>query len=652
MSAELIIYGAAYGPKDVTAKVRSLRKDQKLFFRVSNDTFGRDPWFPIKKTLVVVYKYTVTNDKVCTSVFEEGHWCVINPPSQQPLSPKNPLDFTDLKAIQQVSSRQMKKSGQPLVILGAAYGIVDVTLKAKSLLLSNGEFNQCASNDIWEDGWKGVTKTLVVVYEYDGLQMLDVVKQNERMHFIASPPMVILGAVYGLVDVTTKVTKLVKNHSLTVTANNSTFSDTWKGNNKTLAVTYQYGEETPIFSIVKEHETMKIIYNKKDIFLGSTNPNVLTILGAAYGPSDVTQKLQSLIKDNTLQTKVNNNVFVYDPWFGKTKSLVVMYRYGRNLPMMKVAREGNQMSINKVMQSYVGLVDTNNLLNGGDTVALNTINGYYFSLDSDNKLVTHDAIPNDKCAMTIKKCHGNFFIIKCRNGQYVTVNTDAGLVLYATSSEEGATMFSISISVDGGLRLATAEGMYVTFDSSSRSLTANSVDHFGADTIFGIAINHITDRLPQNEELLSKLDLAWASFIWKLTGGFFLVIGLGLFISTEKVKTGMLWLIKSSAIAWKAISDLVKSIANGLGNTAALVAQMLDVIGVLYHEGLLWIIFKEMLKSTGWIPITWPLAKITQVFCLPTATKAAELLATSTIWGVQTVEAGLIVSQAHDYSST
>ena len=45
-------------------------------------------------------------------------------------------------------------------------------------------------------------------------------------------------------------------------------------------------------------------------------------------------------------------------------------------------------------------------------------------------------------------------------------------------------MFSISISVKGGLRLATAKGMYVSFDSSDSSLKANSVDHFGAGTIF------------------------------------------------------------------------------------------------------------------------------------------------------------------------
>ena len=167
------------------------------------------------------------------------------------------------------------------------------------------------------------------MYEYDGLQMLDVVKENERMHFIASPPMTILGAAYGLADVTSKVSELVRNRSLTATANNSTFGDSWVGIPKSLVVTYQYGEELPTVSAVKENETIDIIYSKKSTFLGSTDPDVLTILGAAYGPSDVTQKAQNLVKGSTLQTKVDNSVFS-DPWVGVRKSLTIVYRYGRN----------------------------------------------------------------------------------------------------------------------------------------------------------------------------------------------------------------------------------------------------------------------------------------------------------------------------------
>ena len=122
-------------------------------------------------------------------------------------------------------------------------------------------------------------------------------------------------------------------------------------------------------------------------------------------------------------------------------------------------------------------------------------------------------------------------------------------------------------------------------------------------------------------------------------------MSLGSFISADEVKPGILRLIKSNLTTWKAIQDLVKAITDGVGSTGALVASMLDVISALYHDGLLWIIFNEMLKFTGWATVTWAVGKIVQVVFLPKA-EAADVLASFTIWGVQTIEAGPAVSQA------
>ena len=649
MSAELIIYGAAYGPEDVTAKVRNFCRGQKLSFTVSNSTFGKDPWQRTRKTLVVVYTYNTMYPQVHTIIIEEGSQCVINPPSQPPSFPKDRLDSTDLKAIQLVSSRQMKAANQSLVILGAAYGMKNVTQSANEHLSPDGEFDQLASSDVWGDTWPGHRKTLVVVYEYDGLQMLDAVKENERMQFIASPPMMILNAAFGLADVTNKVRKLVKNRSLTVTANNETFGDSWPGVKQTLVVIYQYGEEIPLVRFVKENETLKIIYIKQNSNLGPTNPNVLTILAAAYGPSNVTQVVQSLVKGNMLQIKIDNGVLGSDPWPDVKKSLVVVYKYGRNPPLMKIVPEGDQISIDKVVLPHVGLVDTNNLLNNGDTLAFCAVNSKYISCDSNNVLVAVRAVPDDGCAMIIQRdSQGYFFKMQCSNEKYVRVKADAGSALCAISNVEEATMFSASVSVAGSLRLATKDGMYVKFDSNDNSLRADCVDQFSANTIFGVAFKQISDGLSQfmlNAHSLSKHDLALASLIWKLSGGYFLAIGLGSFISTSKVNPGVLGLVKSNPTTWKAIKNLVKAITNGIGHTGALITSLLGVIGVFYHEGLLWTIFKEMLKPADWIHVTWALGKIIEVVFLPEA-EAAELLASFNVWGVQTVQAGLDVAQA------
>ena len=359
-----------------------------------------------------------------------------------------------------------------------------------------------------------------------------------------------------------------------------------------------------------------------------------------------------MLKDNTLQAEVNNSVFGPNPWFDVTKSLVVVYQYGRNPPLMKIVEQDHQVSVGQTVHPCVGLLSTKGLLNHGDMVTLNTVNGLYISLNGSNdKLITRRAIPREACAMTIfKEGHDDFFKMKCQeNGKYVTVNTstDAGSTLYATGSGEQATKFSISISMDGSLRLATAEGMYVTLDIGGNSLRANSMDHLGAGSIFGIAFKRTTDRLSQDANSLSDHDLAWASFIWKLTGGFFFAIGLGHFISADNVKSGVLELIKRNQTAWKAIQDLVKEIADELGSEGTLIVSMLFAVHVLYLQGLLWIIFKEMLKSSGWTPITWPLAKIIQVIFLREA-EAVRLLASFTEWGVQTVEAGLAVFREYN----
>lgn len=643
MSADLIIHGAAYGPKDVTGKVRSLRRDQKLSFTVSNDTLGVDPWKGIKKSLVVVYKYE-GNSQVNTIIVEEGKQLAINPSSNLP-SCQDRLKCSRLSAIQQVTSRQKRSNNQALVILGAAYGLQDVTMHANSLL-SNGEFNKMASNDVWGDTWPGIHKTLVVVYAYDGLEMLDVVKENQRMHFIASPPMSILNAAYGLTDVTSKVRSLVKNRSLTVTANNPTFDDGWHGHKKTLVVTYQYGEEIPMVAIAKEDEMLEILYSKGDVYIGPTNPTVLTILGAAYGPKDVTKNVQHLVKDDTLNVQVKNDVLGGDPWQNIKKSLVVVYQYGRNMPLMKIAPENEDMSISKnVPPPFTGLVDASNVLHDGDNIALKAINGKYISCDSNNMLVAVEAVPSDICMMIVQK-DGEKFKIRCSsNGKYVTVG--AGSVLYATGSVEEATLFSISISLKGALRVA-ANGMFINFDSDNNCFRANSVDYFSIGTIFDIAIkktedHHVRKAYPLE---LTDCELAWASFIWQLTGGFFLAIGLGPFISTGKVQTGVFGLIKSNQTAWRAIQPLYTSITQGK-SASALIPLMLSVIRVLYNEELLWKIFKMMMAFGSWFAITWVLAKIIQVVFLP-ETEAAELLASFTAWGVQMVQAGLELGRACD----
>ena len=80
--AELTILGAAYGPVDgpvdVTPKIWSLVKDQKLQVTANNATFS-DTWPGVGKSLVIVYSYSGHADQV--AIASEGNTIDLSPPS-------------------------------------------------------------------------------------------------------------------------------------------------------------------------------------------------------------------------------------------------------------------------------------------------------------------------------------------------------------------------------------------------------------------------------------------------------------------------------------------------------------------------------------------------------------------------------------------
>mgnify|MGYP002803993098 FL=1 len=641
MSNELIIYGAAYGRADVTGKVRNLRKAQKLSVKASNEVFS-DSWPGVIKSLVVVYSYG--NATVQTQVVREGESLDIFEPQYSAIHKRDRISLS-LKSIVTPSRQQQSLK---LNILGAAYGLANVTSKAQSLVTSNQEFDQLASNEVWGDSWYGQPKTLVVVYECNKLYFVDIAVEHDRVHFIASPPLTILGAAYGLQCVTEKVKKLVHHRSFEATANNATFEDGWP-ETKTLVIVYQYGEEQPSVATAKETEKLVFRYSKKGNFYGSTNPNTLTILGAAYGPSDVTEKVQSLVKDgSTLEVKASNDVFG-DTWSGQLKSLVTVYRYGRGAPQMQVVHEGASMSVSiPYLNPNVNLVEANNFLEDGDVFALAALNGDFISCDLSNRLVASKAKAEEGCKLTVKKYgHSSSLKIQCDNGKYVIVGGDN--YLYAKGNAENAESFTILVSTKGDLRLSTKAGMFVRLDSYDQNLLkADAWDYLPAYTIFDIGFQQTEAVLSRQLLICDKLtecDLALIKFIWSLVGGFFLAIGLGPFMATGEARPGVLNLIKSSPAAWRALMSFKDAIIASPRNITAVISGGLGVITVLYKEGLLWKLFKWLLKLGVWWIITKVIAKIIQVVFIP-ETEVAELLASFVAWSTQLVESGLGVGQA------
>ena len=540
MPGDLTILGAAYGPADVTAKVWSCVRNQSLNIQASDSVFG-DTWSGAKKSLVVVYKYTETPVLVATA--QQGQTITLSPPtSTAPPAPRINKAFASdkLTSIANTVSRscQLQPSDQQLTILGAAYGIADVTSTAQKKVQDDTVFDQPANDQTWGDGdWSGNSKkTLVVVYTYGGrmdVPMLNVAKENETMYFLVSPPLYILGAAYGLAPVTAQVQDMVVNRQLHVTADNSTFGDTWHGVKKSLVVTYQFGDEEPGVISVAEKSSMSILYAQNDLSRNVTAPNYLSIISSVYGLGDVTAKCQSLVQGNCLDVTANDATFG-DTWHGVKKSLVTVYQYGANPPLMVITPEGSQQEIaNKPTPSYPGVIDASGILDDGDKIAISASNNMFVKYNSNCELIASATSATKACQLIVERKSdksSNVVLLKDEIGNYVTVGQESHL--YLNGNQSTATPFLVSYSMYGGLRFATASkpSRYVRLGLEGNSLIADAVDNFSASAAFDIAINISEEaamkfRSSRTIEMLSDCEMAQLSFVWQLTGGFFLAIG-------------------------------------------------------------------------------------------------------------------------------
>lgn len=248
----ITIYGAAWGLRDVTKLAKSKLGDKTKFEEAaSNENWGGDGWPGVTKTLVVVYTYD--NIPRINIVEENGTMSIIVSP--------------------------------PLYILGAAYGLRVMT-DAVQNLVQNRQLIMRPVNDL-PDTWPGHNKSFVIVYQYGNeLPRLFISDENANVnivydvvgkHTIDTNPaqLQILGAAYGLGDVTGIVRLNVHKNSLDVVASNSVFSDHWPGNTKTLVIIYQYGNNKPHVSITQENGSAKISNSPAAPHFGLLSSNTL-----------------------------------------------------------------------------------------------------------------------------------------------------------------------------------------------------------------------------------------------------------------------------------------------------------------------------------------------------------------------------------------
>ena len=121
----------------------------------------------------------------------------------------------------------------------------------------------------------------------------------------------ILSAVYGLADVTDKITALYNSGQKVIHAENEILGDSWPGVVKSLHITFRYREK-PRTVAVKEGSSIVI-------------PDGHEILGASYGTLDVTKGLKEMYAKGQRVFSGTNQVWT-DPWVNVVKTFTITYR--------------------------------------------------------------------------------------------------------------------------------------------------------------------------------------------------------------------------------------------------------------------------------------------------------------------------------------
>jgi hypothetical protein len=139
-------------------------------------------------------------------------------------------------------------------------------------------------------------------------------------------------------DVTEKVKSMANAEGLSAAATNDNFGDPADGIVKKLRIEYTLDDQK-LEQIVNENDTLTI----------STKPSRLRIAKAFYGDlpdgakTDVTAKVQAMIKDDALSVGATNDNFG-DPVEGTTKKLKVEYTFD-GAAKSKEASEGDTLTI-------------------------------------------------------------------------------------------------------------------------------------------------------------------------------------------------------------------------------------------------------------------------------------------------------------------
>ena len=168
-TGKLNVLAAVYGLKTVTNNITALITDgnpQTLKFTVTNKAIGEDGWKGQRKSITILYNYDGGDLHIAAA--KEGDTLTIGE-----------KEFTRAKS---TPAHELAYK-QKLSVLGATYGIDDITYKIKNLISPYNTLSFKADNNLFGDGWYGVAKTLIIILGHkDQVASVEVFTEREQCY--------------------------------------------------------------------------------------------------------------------------------------------------------------------------------------------------------------------------------------------------------------------------------------------------------------------------------------------------------------------------------------------------------------------------------------------------------------------------------------
>ena len=327
------VYGADNRWADVTNRLNSQIRGNQLHMQVNNDTMGGDPARNRSKALRVDYTLDGRANQV---VIDEG-------------------DTLQLSG----STDGNYGNGQGrLQITRATYGAgnrwADVTNRLNSQIRGNQLHMQVTNDNMGGDPAQNQNKALRVDYTFDGRANQVVINEGDTLRLNSSTDsnyqssLHITRAIYGAgnrwADVTNRLNSQVRGNQLNLqVTNDSMGGDPAQNQTKSLRVEYTFdGRANQV--VINEGDTLRLNSGVRNYDNSSLQID-RAIYGAGNRWADVTNRLNSQIRENQLNLQVTNDTMGGDPAQNQSKSLRVDYTLDGRANQV-VINEGDMLRLN------------------------------------------------------------------------------------------------------------------------------------------------------------------------------------------------------------------------------------------------------------------------------------------------------------------